>query len=147
MCIALCTIIAHNIAQNRNDNFTLLPSRQSPLIRWCLFEGRGCHRPPGRPCITWLNTVQCNLRVYNLKMNKKLIWLRTALCGGWCLRIYAFLVVHARKEQIRRRHILYCWQHSSCIHHCWLHKKLHRLTAHYKSMVIGNHTFSHCQIT
>ena len=37
----LCTIVAHNIAQNRHDNFPLLPSRQSPLLRWCLFEGRG----------------------------------------------------------------------------------------------------------
>jgi len=35
VCIALCTIVAHNIAQNR-------PSRQSPHLRWCLFEGRGC---------------------------------------------------------------------------------------------------------
>ena len=41
MCIALCTIVAHSIAQNRPDNFSLLPSRQSPLLRCCLFEGRG----------------------------------------------------------------------------------------------------------
>ena len=27
-------------------------------------------RPPGRPCITWLNTVQCDLRVYNLTLNE-----------------------------------------------------------------------------
>ena len=41
VCIALCTIVAHNIVQNRPDNFSPLPSRQSPLRRWCLFEGRG----------------------------------------------------------------------------------------------------------
>jgi len=35
VCFALCTIVAHNIAQNRH--FTIL-SRQSPLLRWCLFE-------------------------------------------------------------------------------------------------------------
>ena len=45
VCIALCTIVAHNIAQNRPDNFPLLPSRQSPLLRWCLFEGRGVPVP------------------------------------------------------------------------------------------------------
>jgi len=38
VCIALCTIVAHNIAQNRPDSF---PSRQTPLLGWCLFEGRG----------------------------------------------------------------------------------------------------------
>jgi len=40
VCIALCTIVAHNIAQNRPE-FSALPSRQSSLLRWCLFEGRG----------------------------------------------------------------------------------------------------------
>ena len=42
VCIALCTTVAHNIAQNRPDNFPSYPlPRQSPLLRWCLFEGRG----------------------------------------------------------------------------------------------------------
>jgi len=41
VCIPLCTIVAHNIAQNRRDSFSPLPSRQSPQLRWCLFEGRG----------------------------------------------------------------------------------------------------------
>jgi len=27
-------------------------------------------RPPGRPRITWLNTVQRNLRAYNLTLNE-----------------------------------------------------------------------------
>jgi len=27
-------------------------------------------RPPGRPCITWLNTIQRDLRVYNLTLNE-----------------------------------------------------------------------------
>ena len=42
VCIALRTIVAHNIAQNNLIIFPLrlLPSRQSPLLRWCLFEGR-----------------------------------------------------------------------------------------------------------
>ena len=35
VCIALCTIVAYNIAQKRPDNFPLLPSGQSPLLRWC----------------------------------------------------------------------------------------------------------------
>jgi len=39
--IALCTIVAHNIAQNRPDSFPPLLSRRSPLLGWCLFEGRG----------------------------------------------------------------------------------------------------------
>jgi len=38
MCIALCTTVAHNTAQNRPDNFSSYPSS---LLRWCLFEGRG----------------------------------------------------------------------------------------------------------
>jgi len=27
-------------------------------------------RPPGRPCTTWLNTVQRDLRAYNLTLNE-----------------------------------------------------------------------------
>ena len=41
VCSSLCTIIAHNTAQNRPDKFSLLPPGQSPLLRWCLFEGKG----------------------------------------------------------------------------------------------------------
>ena len=43
-------------------------------------------RPVERPRITWLNTVQRDLRAYNLTLTKPSTWLRTALCGGWCLR-------------------------------------------------------------
>jgi len=40
-------------------------------------------RPPERPHITWLNTVQRDMRAYNLTL-KQLTWPRTTLCGGWC---------------------------------------------------------------
>jgi len=30
-------------------------------------------RPPGRPCVTWQNTVQRDLRVYNLTLNEAVI--------------------------------------------------------------------------
>jgi len=43
-------------------------------------------RRPGRPCITWLNTVQRDLRAYNLHWTKQSTWLRTVLGGGWWLR-------------------------------------------------------------
>jgi len=29
-----------------------------------------CKRPPGHPCIMWLNTVQQDLRAYNLILNE-----------------------------------------------------------------------------
>jgi len=29
-----------------------------------------CKGPPGRPCITWLNTIQRDLRVYNLTLKE-----------------------------------------------------------------------------
>ena len=41
-------------------------------------------RQPGRPRITWLSTVQ---QIWNNTTScspKQQIWLRTALCGGWC---------------------------------------------------------------
>jgi len=27
-------------------------------------------KPPGHPCITWLNTIQCDLRAYNRTLNE-----------------------------------------------------------------------------
>jgi len=39
---------------------------------------------PGRPRITLLNTVQRDLRAYNLTLNEAV---RTVLRGGWCLHI------------------------------------------------------------
>jgi len=42
-------------------------------------------RPPGSPCITWLNTIQWDLRAYNLTLNET--WPRTVICGGWCLLV------------------------------------------------------------
>jgi len=57
VCIALCTIVAHNIAHNRPDNFPLLPSRQSQLLWWCLFEGRGGHQTHRTPQQCWIMSV------------------------------------------------------------------------------------------
>ena len=37
-------------------------------------------RPPGRPCIMWLNIIQRGLSVYNLTLNEAVDL--TALCGG-----------------------------------------------------------------
>ena len=55
-------------------------------------------RPPGRPHIMWLNTIQHNLRAYNLTLNEAVdlaqnhpLWRHV-----WH---YALLVVHARKEE------------------------------------------------
>jgi len=42
--IALCTTVAHNIAQNRPDNFPSYPPDNAPLLRWCLFERGGLNR-------------------------------------------------------------------------------------------------------
>jgi len=57
-------------------------------------------RPPGRPRITWLNTVQWDLRAYNLTLNEAVdlaqnrpLW---RLMSTWC---YALLVAHDRKEE------------------------------------------------
>jgi len=59
-------------------------------------------RPPARPCITWLNTVQWDLRAYYLTLNEAVdLAQNRPLCMEadvyvWC---YALLVVHARKEE------------------------------------------------
>jgi len=39
-------------------------------------------RQLGRPRITWLSTVQQDLKQYHLTLPRQQIWLRTALCGG-----------------------------------------------------------------
>jgi len=57
VCIALCTTVVHNTAQNR---FSLLPSRQSPLLKCYLFDKRGQTLP---------NTTQRYTSVYNCIRN------------------------------------------------------------------------------
>jgi len=59
-------------------------------------------RRPGCPRITWLNTVQRDLRAYNLILNKA-VDLAQNLCGeadvyAWR---YALLEVHVRKKRKR----------------------------------------------
>jgi len=39
-------------------------------------------RPPGRPRITWLHTIQRDLRTYNLTLNEEINMAQTVLCGG-----------------------------------------------------------------
>jgi len=41
VCSSLCTIVAHNTAQNRPDNFPSCPPDNHQLLRWCLCEGGG----------------------------------------------------------------------------------------------------------
>ena len=60
-------------------------------------------RPPGRPRITWLNTVQRDLRAYNLALNEAVdlaqnrpLWRLVTDIYVWR---YTLLVVHARKEE------------------------------------------------
>jgi len=42
---------------------------------------------PAMARITWLSTVQQDLNNTTLCSQKQQIWLRTALCGGWCRRM------------------------------------------------------------
>jgi len=60
-------------------------------------------RPPGRPYITWLNTVKWDLRAYELTLNEAVnlaqnhpLWRMMSTYAIWR---YALLVVHARKEE------------------------------------------------
>ena len=60
-------------------------------------------RPPGRPRIMWLNTVQHHLRAYNLTLNEAVDLAQNrplcrlmSTCGA---TYYALLVVHARTER------------------------------------------------
>jgi len=60
-------------------------------------------RPQERPCITWLNTIQRDLRAYNLTLNKAVnlaqnhpLWRLMSAYGA------ALLVVHAGKEEVRK---------------------------------------------
>jgi len=70
-----------------------------------------------RPRIMWLSTVQQDLKQQHLMLPKQQIWLRTALCGGWCRRMaLRNRELHARNDdddQLRTtasflsKHILY----------------------------------------
>jgi len=58
-------------------------------------------RPPGRPCITCLNTVQRDLRAYNLTLNKSSQFgpePSSVETDVYTWR-YTLLVVHDRKEE------------------------------------------------
>ena len=59
-------------------------------------------KPPGRPRITWMKTMQQDLRSNNLSLDEaitvaqnRLLWLETDVC---VLR-YASLVLHATQEE------------------------------------------------
>jgi len=45
----------------------------SPLENW--------RRPPGRPCTTWMKTIQQDLESFNLSLNEAVTWLRIAHSG------------------------------------------------------------------
>jgi len=51
-------------------------------------------RPLGRPHITWLYTIQRDLRAYILKLNEAVD------PAGVYIGCYALLVVHARKQEV-----------------------------------------------
>ena len=59
------------------------------------------NRPPGRPCITWLNTVQWNLRADNLTLNEAVNLAHNcpSVQANVYVWHYALLLVHARKEE------------------------------------------------
>ena len=65
-------------------------------------------RQLGRPRITWLSTVH---RIWNnttLCSPKQQIWLRTALCGGWCRRMVL------RNRELHARNDDDSWQRKWC---------------------------------
>ena len=83
VCIALCTIVAHNIAQNRPDQFSPLPSRQSPLLGWCLFEGRW--KPPQQ---LRQQTSNCSsILIYRPRKDERLCWPSWLTYSGWLTHI------------------------------------------------------------
>jgi len=56
-------------------------------------------RQLGHPRITWLSTVQQDLKQHHLRSPKQQIWLRTALRGGWCRRmVLRNHELHARND-------------------------------------------------
>ena len=61
------------------------------------------NRPPGHPHITWLNTIQRDLRTYNLTLNEAvdLAQSHPAEADVYVLR-YALLVVHSRKPEKKK---------------------------------------------
>ena len=74
------------------DAKIILTAPPSPSENW--------KRPPGRPRITWMNTVQPDLRAYNLTLNEAvdLAQNRHVEADVYIWR-YALLVVLARKEE------------------------------------------------
>jgi len=73
------TLFRHIMHMDDNADAKRIPLA-SPPADW--------RRQPGRPRITWLSsTVQQDLKPHHLTLPKQQIWLRTALCGGWCRRM------------------------------------------------------------
>ena len=60
MCVCLCVCVLCVFVDDDADAKLILTSPPPD-------NGK---RPPGRPRITWLNTVQRDLRVYNLTLNE-----------------------------------------------------------------------------
>jgi len=67
------TLFGHIVCMDDNADAKMI-LLVSPPADW--------RRQPGRPRITWLSTVQQDLRHHNLTLLKQQIWLRTAICGG-----------------------------------------------------------------
>ena len=61
-------------------------------------------RPPGRPCITWLNTIQRDLRVYNLTLNEAVDLAQN--CPLWRLMSTYGLCTPSGACQKRRRMLM-----------------------------------------
>jgi len=71
-----------------------------------------CTRQLGRLRITWLSIVQQHLKQHHLTPLKQQIWLRTALCGGWCRRM-ALCNLRVACQKRRRYLKQHCNQDSS----------------------------------
>jgi len=59
-------------------------------------------RPPGCPHVTWLSTIQHDLRCHISHSLKQLTWLRIALCGG-CCRCQALCILRVACQKRWRR--------------------------------------------
>jgi len=84
------TLFGHIMCMDDNTDAKRIPLA-FPTADW--------RRQLGRPRITWLSTVQQDLKQHHLTLPKQQIWLRTALCGGWCRRmVLRNPELHARND-------------------------------------------------
>jgi len=88
-------------------NMAMIAAVVEPVGRYANWSSKSIadwRRQLGRPRITWLSTVQQDLKHHHLTLPETAHFLRTVLCGGWCRRMaLRNRELHARNDDDERR--------------------------------------------